>query len=320
MGIGRQANRIAALSLVIALAACAPRPPLVSNGVLAIALAEGQASIRRYNSSQEESLPATVQLGWNDDIATSPDNSAVLRLADDTLITLNPETRISLRRPYPPDERPVLRLLSGAVHVVAQDSDLLVESYREVPISLRIALINMVLEPKGSSSDFSLGFEGDMASAQVKSGEVDVRAGADQGTLMARWRAELAPNEALRIIPPPEVLLTLSPAPTATHTATPTLTRGTPTAVATVTRTATATRVIVRPTRTVTLAVTPTAVSRPTDTPGSGGGGGGPKPQPTAIPPTAVPPTAVPPTAIPPTAVPPTAPPRDTPPPPTSGP
>jgi hypothetical protein len=190
--------------------------------------------------------------------------------------------------------------LRGALSVSAVSDGFVVESYREVPLSLKIVLVNVILEPRGGTSEFELAFEDNTATARVLAGRVDIRATDVRGTLMTDWRAVLAPGEALQIIPP------FTPTPEASLTPTSTSTpAGTPTATWTPTATGTQTQA---PTR----ATTPTAawtstVIPPTDTPPD------PGPRPTRVPtntPVPPPPTNTP---IPPPTNTPMPPPTDTP-------
>jgi len=295
MSIGVCANRVIVLGvLAVSIAACAAPIPVANEEGMPLTLAEGQAVWLRFGNQEPTPVLTTVVIDTDDQIWSSADQGAVLQLADNSLIRMSPDARISLRRPYASDGRPTLRLLSGAVHISAQSSGFLVESYREVPLSLRIVLVHMVLEPQGSFSDFELAFDSDTATARVNSGEVNVRAADVYGTLKAGWRAELAPDQALRIIPPAIPIPSISPSPTATQTATSTLT-WTPTATATA-----------------------TPVAAATNSPISTAGGPTPEPtdKPEPPPDTPAPPPDTPPPPPPPPDTPPPPPPTDTPEPP----
>ncbi|HLF29138.1 MAG TPA: FecR family protein [Anaerolineae bacterium] len=300
MSIGAWAKWIVlAGALILSLAACDAPAAVANENALPITLAEGQAFWLRFGSQESVPLPAASEMGWDDQIWTAPEQGAQVQLADGSLVRLSPNARISVQRPYASDSRPVLRLLSGQVQVTARSSGFFVETYREVPLALHIALVNLILLPKETPGDFDLLFEQDTAKASVASGAVDVRAADVRGTLQVKWRAELAPGEPLRIISP------TTPTPTATWTP-----RASPTSLFTATATPTATRTqtpVIRRSPTPSPASTTTpAVSPPTDTPVSNPGGGGGKPPP--------PPTNTP---VPPTNTPPPRPPTNTPVPPT---
>ena len=190
---------------------------------------------------------------------------------------------MSVRAPYSFDTGATFRLTQGRVDVDARGGRFLVESYREVPQSLRLALINMRLSPVGTPSLFNLVFDGDAVTTSVFTGTVEVLSGEVRGTLEAGWQAVLAVDQPLRIISP------ATPTPTASNTPTPSRT-------ATRTRTPTATPTA-PPTATVRI-IPPTAT--PTERPDNGG-----QPPPTPVPP----PTDVPPPTEEPTRSPPTAPP-----------
>ena len=176
MSIGVWVRRMIVLdALAISLVACAERVSLSSNDALSLTLIEGQASWLLFDDQKSTPLSATVSVGWEDEISSPPDQGAVVRLADNSVIRMSPDTRLKIRRSYGSDTRPVIRLLRGTVHVSAQSAGFVVESYREVPLSLRIVLVNMVLEPQGSFSDFELAFDSDAATARVNSGQVEVR-------------------------------------------------------------------------------------------------------------------------------------------------
>ncbi|MGH2593822.1 MAG: FecR domain-containing protein [Anaerolineae bacterium] len=259
MSIGVWVRRMIVLhALAIGLAACTEPVSLAQNDALSLTLLEGQASWLTVDDQKSTPLSATVSVGWEDEISSRPDQGAVVRLADNSVIRMRLDTRLKIRRPYGSDTRPVIRLLRGAVHVSAQSAGFVVESYREVPHSLRIVLVNMVLEPQGSFSDFELAFDADTATARVNSGQVEVSATDIRGMLMAEWRAELAPDQALRIIPPYTPTPLFGPTPSATLIGIPTWT-WTPTATATPSKT---------PTRTATAVIAPTNTPEPpADTP-----------------------------------------------------
>jgi hypothetical protein len=290
---------LAALTIVVA--AC-EEPVVTSGDTLPLTLSVGQAVWLRAGSQESIPLPETADIAWDDQIMTTGEQDAVLQLADGSVIRLGPNSRISLRRPYASDPRPVVRLLTGQMQIAAHSRGFLTESYREVPQSLRIVLVNLILDPLETPATFSLAFEEDTAKAVVDSGVVEARAADGQGTLRAGWRAELAPEQPLLIISPHTPTARASRTPTPSQTPTMTLT----------------------PTYTPTVRATPpitqlpgATAAAPTNTPFM--------PQPTAIPPTAtpVPPTNTPePTAPPPPTYTPTAratpamTPSDTPPPP----
>ena len=259
-----------------------------SGNTLALTLIEGQAFWLPQRASQSSPITGSVTIGWDDQIWSSPESAATLQLADGSQIRMSANTRITLHRPDVVDTRPVFQLLTGAISVSARSDGFLVESYREVPLSLRIFLVNLVLEPKSKASEFDLAFVEDTAEASVSEGLVDVRYLEDGGTLQARWRARLVPGESLRIVPPLDFTATIPPneiTPSATPTITPT-----PSPTATPTPTATVTRRPVTRTPTATIEV-------PTNTPESNSGGGEepPPPRPTKSPPTVPPPTEPPP-------------------------
>ncbi len=293
MSIGAWAKRTVALvALTIGVAAC-EEPAVTSNGTLPLTLSVGQAVWLRAGSQESIPLPETADIAWDDQIMTTAEQDAVLQLADGSVIRLGPNSRISLRRPYASDTRPIIRLMTGQMQIAAHSRGFLIESYREVPQSLRIVLVNLILDPLETPATFSLAFEEDTAKSVVESGAVEARAAGGQGTLRAEWRAELAPEQPLLIIPPYTPTARASRTPTPSQTPTVTLT---PSATATRTATPPITRI-----------PGATAVV-PTNTPVVS------EPQPTAIPPTATP---VPPTNTPlPTVPPPTNTPKATPPPP----
>jgi hypothetical protein len=278
MSSGAWAKRMMALAaLTIGVAAC-EEPVVTSGGTLPLTLSVGQAVWLRAGSQESIPLPETADIAWDDQIMTTAEQDAVLQLADGSVIRLGPNSRISLRQPRASDTRPVIRLLTGQMQIAAHGRGFLIESYREVPQSLRIVLVNLILDPLETPATFSLAFEEDTAKSVVDSGAVEARAADGQGTLHAGWRAELAPEQPLVIISPYTPTARASRTPTPSQTPTLTLT---PSATATRTATRPVTRLPVEPTNTPFI----------------------PQPQPTAIPPTATP---VPPTHTPqPTAPPP---------------
>src|SRR3972149_964741 len=76
-------------------------------------------------------------------------------------LRLGVDSRMSVRAPYSFDTGATFRLTQGRVDVDARGGHFLVESYREVPHSLRLALINMRLSPIGTPSLFKLVFAGE---------------------------------------------------------------------------------------------------------------------------------------------------------------
>lgn len=264
-------------SLALGLAACSEPTTVPNSASISLTLVEGQVSWYRVDSQSVVDLRGTVSPLWGDELSTKGD--ATLQLADHTLIRMKPNTQFRLRRPLSAAERPTLRLLSGAVTVSAQGAGFSVETYREVPLSLRIVVVNVVLEPQSQTSDFEMGFDNDVVKARVNSGEVQVRSADVVGTMLADWRAELIPGDALQIIPPH------TPTPLFSPTPTPTLT-GTPTPTWTSTATFTPRPTLAPATRTPTQPPPP-----PTEDQGGGGGA-----KPTPVPPTS---TSAPPTNTP---------------------
>lgn len=263
--------------LALGLAACEGPAAQVTTLSVPLAILEGNAFW--LPTGQQESIPlnGSVSLSLDDQVWTPPDQDATLQLADGSSIHLAPDSKLSLRRPYGADSRPVFRLLTGRFDVTAVSSSFVVESYREIPVALRIALAYMVLEPKGTPSAFVLAFDGDTVKAQVESGAVDVRTLDAAGTLQAEWRAVLEPDALLRIISP----VTLTPTPSRTPIASPT-SPATATGTATATPTATATRSFIPSTPTATAII-------PTNTATAASGGSKPKPTATNPPPTNTP-------------------------------
>jgi hypothetical protein len=286
-------------ALLLGLAACAEPSVEAKIAHLRLDLVDGQAFWASHDRSEPVPMPDSVEANWEDQVWTTPDQTALLQLPDNSQIQLLPDSRLVVRRPRVGDSRPVLRLVDGEIRVVAHSNSFVVESYREVPLALRIALLNMVLDPRGTPAEFDLKFDGDTVKALARHGAIDVQATDVVGTLLADWRAELTPDDLMSIIAP------TTPTPTPSRTPTPS---HTPTITPTATPTATATRVIIRftATPTATASPEPTQESSPTNPPPPPGGG--PKPQPTATNP---PPPTEPPTNTP---VPPTEAPRPTPP------
>lgn len=265
LSTGPRLKRIIVLQLLVTgLAACGEAAAPLNAAPLSLTVVEGQAFWFQYENQANASLTGSVTLGWEDEVSSPASEGAVLRLPDNSVIRMDPDTRFKLRRPYAANNRPVLRLLRGGLHISAQGASFDVESYREVPLSLRIVLVNMILEPQGSNSDFEIVFDGDTAKARVNSGEVGVRATDARGMLLAAWQAELVPDQTLKIIPPytPTFTPSLTPSITPTREA-----RRSPIFTATFTP-------VRRPIRpaTVTPGATSTAVAAPTNTPGDGGG------------------------------------------------
>lgn len=275
MSICVWAKRVMVLSwLAILATACADTTAsVIANTSVTFKVVEGQAF--RLQAGQQNATPisGSMEAIWDDQLSTAPDGDATLQLADGSLIQMRADTRISLHRPYPLETRPVVQLLDGSITVSAHSGDVFFETYREVPLSLRIIIVNLILEPKQAPSEFKLAFEDNTAVAAVNSGVVDVRADEESGTLLSRWQARLAPGEALQIIPPADFTPTISPFATATRTPTPTPTL-TPSATATPTSTPTR--------RPVTRTPTPSAASEAA--PKEGGGSKPPRPNPTDTP------------------------------------
>ena len=302
MSVGVWTKQIVVLSLVVVfLAACTETTaPIVNEAKLPVLLVEGQGFWLPAGQQQPSPISGQIEIGWDDQVWASSEQGAVFQLADGSLVRMSPDARIGLRQQYA-DTQPAIQLLSGSIKVSAHSSGFLIETYRQVPLSLRIALVNMILQPKGASAEFELAFVENTAEASVSAGVVDVSTSEDSGTLQARWQAKLVPGESLEIIPPFDFTPTISPNATPTRTPTPTPT-WTATMTATPTATATRRRTAI-PQATATEVAT--LVSIPTDTPVPDDGGGEPKPpKPTPVPPTPVPPTPVPPTEVPPTPVP----------------
>ncbi|HEY4690798.1 MAG TPA: FecR domain-containing protein [Anaerolineae bacterium] len=283
MRIGARVTRWLVLTaLVVGVTACSEPTVEVNTTAVLVTLKEGQAFFWRAGSQESIPLVGTVEVDWDDRILTTSDQGATLQLSDDSLIHLDPSSRLTLRRSSSADRRPSFRLTAGKVRITAQSTDFMVETYREVPLSLRIELINMFLEPRGTPSDFTVMFdEDDSAKARVDSGVVDVHTAEGQGTLKAAWRAELVPGQPLLIIPPITPTSTASRTPTASST---------PTATHTFTTTPTRTRV---PTRPPTATDTPIPAPPP-NTPGDSGPKptNPPAPQPTTPPTNPLPPTS----------------------------
>lgn len=212
--------------LAIGLAACGEPAAAPSNvAPISLALTEGQALWFRAADQTSVPLTADVTPNWEDEISTLADQSATLRLGDSTILRMQPDTRFKLRRPYSSaNNRPVLRLLRGSLDFSVQGANFAVESYREVPLSLRIVLVNVVLEPQGGSSEFQIAFEGDSAEVKVRSGQVNISATDVRGTMSADWRAVLVPGETLQIIPPYTPTPQFSPTPMPTGTGSPSAT------------------------------------------------------------------------------------------------
>ena len=291
---------LALVALAVCVSGCQPTASVSENGVVPATLAEGQAFWLRGGSLESIPVPISLDIAWGDVIWTPPGQEAVLQLADGSRLHLGLDSRVTVRAPYPSDTRPIFRLSSGQLGVDAHSGSFFVESYREVPQSLRLVLISMRLSPVATPSEFDLVFNDNGVTSSVFSGSVEALSGDVRGALEAGWRAILTLDQPLLIIPP------TTPTPTASNTPTPS-----PTATATPTRTRTATPT---PTPNLTVTVgtivatgTPGTPPPPTEPPDNGG-----KPQPTAPPPTAPPPTEPPP--------PPTEPPEPTPPPETPGP
>jgi hypothetical protein len=272
--IGTWAKRILVLgALALSVVACGGPVAVASGSTLPIALTEGQAYWVQFDNQQPASLPATAEISWDDEIWTSG-QSAALQLADGSLIRIGPNSRLSVRRPFAANGRPIFRLTSGRLDIEARSSGFSVESYREVPLALRIERVNVILDPQGNASQFSLRFDADTAKAEVTSGVVDVRAADVRGTLEAEWRAELVPGEMLKIIPPVTPTPIASPTSAVSPTPTPTWTpTATATSIPTIRRTFTAST------------ATPTNPPAATNPPDSGGGGSNPPPAPTNPPP-----------------------------------
>ncbi|HJW84908.1 MAG TPA: FecR domain-containing protein, partial [Anaerolineae bacterium] len=140
---------------------------------LSLSLVEGSAFWLPVGARSATPISGEVQLGRDDQVWSSPDAGVTFRLPDGSLIHMKPNTGIRLRQPYAASTRPVIQLLSGEISVAAHSSDYLIESYREVPLSFRIVMVNMILDPKSSSSEFRLAFVGDTAEASVSQGGVE---------------------------------------------------------------------------------------------------------------------------------------------------
>ena len=280
-------------ALVLYVSGCQPTASVSDNGVVPATLAEGQAFWLRAGSLESIPVPIYLDISWGDVLWTPPDQEATLRLADGSLLHLGTDSRMSVRAPYPTDTRPIFRLTGGQLGVDAQSGSFFVESYREVPQSLRLVLINMRLLPVGTPAQLDLVFDEAGVTASVFSGMVEALSGDVRGTLESGWQAVLTVDQPLRIISPTTPTPTASKTPTPSRTATRTRT---PTATPTPTATQTATVQI----------ISPTATPPPTEPPENGGQ------QPTATP--LPPPTDTPPpptdTPVPPTDPPTTEPTR----------
>jgi len=285
-------NSVLLVALLIGLfgAACGARAPVVADNGLQLTRLEGDGLLQRAGTRDQTGSPASFKIGPGDEISTASGQALTLQLADGSVLRLEPGTRISLAGIQESDDRPIIRLWRGDLHVSARSDQFLLETYREVAIRFSMVPRQLSLQPKGSVNELHLWFEDDIAKVNVENGEVDVQADTSGGTLTTGWQAELEPTQPLRLI---QVLTpTPGPTPTPTDTLTPTVTplpTDTPTETPTSTPTSTPTptrRPTLRPIATATPSIVPI-----TDTPSPPEQGPGPKPpKPTNPPPPPPPP------------------------------
>jgi hypothetical protein len=271
-------NSVLLAVLIIGLfsAACGERAPVVADNGLQLTRLEGDGLLQRAGTQNQIGVPASLKIGPHDEIS-SASQALTLQLADGSVLRLEPGTRISLSGIQASDERPIIRLWRGDLHVSAHSDQFLLETYREVAIRFGMVPRQLSLQLKGSVNELHLWFEDDIAKVYVENGEIDVQADTSGGTLTTGWQAELEPTQPLRIIQ----VLTPTPGPTLTptDTLTPTVTplptdtpTGTPTPTDTPTPTPTR-RPTLRPIATATPSIVPI-----TDTPSPPEHGPGPKP------------------------------------------
>lgn len=282
MSFATWARRAVMFGLIaMSLLACSEPPPVVSDETqTTLTLVEGQATWFHRRSQSQSQLSGSAGLNWDDRISTSSESGAVLELPDNTLIKMGPDTQITVRRPFPPDDRTVIRLLSGKVQINTQSTRFRFDSYREVPKAFQIVIVNMIIEPIETPGVFDLQFDENTSLTEVFSGSIGVRASGTEGLLMPLWRAELVPGEELRIISP------YTPTPRDTRTLTPTLTPSvtqTPSVTSTPSVTPTPTSTQTYTPRPTVPSATPTDTAvPPTNTPR-------PRPTKTPVPPTLIP-------------------------------
>ena len=293
-------NSVLLVVLIIGLfsAACGERAQVVADNGLQLTRLEGDGLLQRAGTRNQTGLPASFKIGPGDEISTASDQALTLQLTDGSVLRLEPGTRISLAGIQASDDRPIIRLWRGDLHVSARSDQFLLETYRDVAIRFSMVPQQLSLQPQGSVNELHLWFEGDTAKVYVENGEINVQADTLGGKLTTGWQAELEPDQPLRLI---QVLTpTPGPTPTPTDTLTPTVTplpTDTPTETPTSTPTPTPTPT---PTRRPTLPPIPTAtpsIVPITDTPSPPEQGPGPKPPKPGNPP---PPPPKPPTVKPP--------------------
>lgn len=254
-------------------AACGEHAPVVADNGLQLTRLEGDGLLQRAGTRDRTGLPASFKIGPGDEIS-SASQALSLQLADGSIFRLEPGTRISVSGIQASDERPIIRLWRGDLHVSARSDQFLLETYREVAIRFSMVPQQLSLQLKGNVNELHLWFDGDIAKVYVENGEVDVQADTSGGTLTTGWQAELEPAQPLRIIqlitptpgptlPPTDTLTpSVTPLPSDTPISTPT---GTPTPTPTDTPTPTPTR---RPTLRPIATATPSIVLTPmTNTP-----------------------------------------------------
>jgi hypothetical protein len=274
---GTRVNRWLMLAALVTLATACEGPTAADVDTMTLSLTptDGRVFWLPNGSQESVAINGDVEAGLNDQIWTAQDQGGTLKLADGSLIQMGPGSNFFVRRPHLSDARPILRLVSGEIGVIAESDGFVYELYRELPVTLRIVRVNMTLEPTGTPGEFALWFDGDTGRALVNQGAVDVSAGNIRGTLLADWQAELVPDQPLRILPP----TTPTPTPSRTPIASPT---SPATVTHTPTKTATATNTFIPRT------AIPTAAILPTNTPGES------KPKPTQTPTNPPPPTSTP--------------------------
>lgn len=186
--------------------------------------------------------------------ATSP---AELRLADGTIVRLEPGTVLQLVQPPPPDSRPVFRLVEGSIAVDAVSADQWFDIYVSATESFTYEFLNFTVLNQQAGTTFRLWLDGTTAHLVMGTeGQVQVSTEEDEATLEPEWEAWAELDGEIHIRKPRQ-----PDTPTPTRTATPTHSATpTPTATPRVTPTPTATW-----THALTSTLTPTLT--PTSTP-----------------------------------------------------
>jgi hypothetical protein len=256
--------RLCLVCVVLApLAACQlfsppPPPSTFSGGAVEIELISGRAWAKPAGGEGWTEFHGRFSLLFDDQIqapkeATSP---AELRLADETMIRLEPGTILQLVQAIPPESRPVFRLVEGRFAVNAASSEQLFDIHISVPASFTYETLNFVVDNPQAGTTFHLWLDGTTARIEVgAAGQVQVNTETGKETLEPEWQAWAGLDGEIYVVKPRP---TDTPTPTATSTPT-----NSPTPTVTPT-----------PTEAPTLTATPTDTPTPTPTPTRAGAQG----------------------------------------------